>query len=77
MRIQKATKFDVRMKPQIQITGPNATLRLIVANDVRRNAAPAQRRAVRLSNVHMKLKPLLNSGASHRPHEAIGHQRLI
>jgi hypothetical protein len=28
MRIQKATKFDVRMKPQIQITGPNATLRL-------------------------------------------------
>ena len=28
MRIQKATKFDVRMKPQIQITGPNATLPL-------------------------------------------------
>jgi len=28
MRIQKATKLDVRMKPQIQIAGPNVTLRL-------------------------------------------------
>jgi hypothetical protein len=52
MRIQKATKFDVRMKPQIQITGPNATLRLD-------NAAPAQRRAVHLSDLHMQLKPFV------------------
>jgi hypothetical protein len=28
MRIQTASKFDVQMKPQIQITGPNAGLDL-------------------------------------------------
>ena len=28
MRIQTSTNFDVQMKPQIQITGPNASLGL-------------------------------------------------
>ena len=37
----------------------------------------AQRRAVRLSGLHVQLKPLLNGGPSHRLSEAIGEQRLI
>jgi len=48
-----------------------------VANGVRRNVTTAQRRTVRLSGLDVQLKPLLNSGPSHRPSEAIGQQRLI
>jgi hypothetical protein len=48
-----------------------------VANGVRGNAATAQRWAVRLSGLNVRLKPLLNGGPSHRLSEAIGQQRLI